>query len=483
VRTTHALLQEIHPAFDVVVRPVPHAGVEVVYIGTIIDHTRVEERLLGPLIRQGRQKARDVTTWLQNTLELGRIQIENDRSSVVRALLDSKAVLCLERGYVVVDVQGLNRRFPEEPQAELSVRGPRDGFTESIETNMSLLRSRLRDPNLVTREFVIGERTRTKTLVLYIGGLADDDVVEEVIRRISRIRVDGVLDSGLVEQWIEDTPWSPYPQLQSTERPDKTVSALLEGRVVVLVDGTPFALLAPTVMISFFQTADDYGQRWISGSVIRLIRFCALALSIFGPSVYIAFTMYNPELIPLNLLLQLAASREGIPFPIVLEAIFMEFMVELVREAANRMPQQVGQSFTVVSGVIIGDIAVTAGIVSPIMVIVVGVTALGAFAIPNYEAAFVTRMIRFPMLLFTSIFGIVGTLWFTLVVAAHLCTLKSFGVPYLTPFVQGVSLEWKDTFVHTPPATQTTRPATYSSPYGWFARGRRRRGERRFRPS
>ena len=298
------------------VRPVPHAAIDVVFITTIVDLTRVEERLLGPLLREGRQRIRSVERWLQDTLELGRIQVERDRDSAVRALLDSKAVLCLERGYVIVDVQGPNRRIPEEPEAEIAIRGPRDGFTESIETNMSLLRSRLRDPNLVTREFVLGSETRSKRRCCSTSR-------DWPIRTLWRKRRGGFTGSGstaysTVASWSNGSTnwWSPYPQLQSTERPDKTVSALLEGRVVILVDGTPFALLAPSVMISFFHTSDDYGQRWLSGSAMRLVRFFALALSIFGPSLYIAFTMYNPELIPLNLLLQLAASREGIRFPL-----------------------------------------------------------------------------------------------------------------------------------------------------------------------
>ncbi len=222
--------------------------------------------------------------------------------------------------------------------------------------------------------------------------------------------------------------------------------------------------------MSFFQTSDDYSQRWISGTAIRFIRVLALALSIFSPSLYIAFTMYNPELIPLNILLQLAATREGIPLPIVFEAIFMEFMVELVREAGNRMPQQMGQSYTIVGGLVLGDIAVQAGIVSPMMVVVVGLTALGAFAIPNYEAAFVTRMIRFPMLIVTSVFGIVGTVVFTLLLFAHLSTLKSFGVPYLTPFAQAAYQDWLDTFIKSPEPLTAIQPATYFSVRGWLRR-------------
>ncbi|MCL6633784.1 MAG: spore germination protein [Alicyclobacillus herbarius] len=474
MRSTEALLGEVRMAPDVVVRPIPVSGVDVVFISTIVDMTRVEERLLGPLTRSpmrgGRRTRRQVLRWLYDTLEVADIQFVDSLQEAVNKLHDSYAVLCYTHGYVTINVQGLERRTPQEPQAELSLRGPRDGYTESLDTNVSLTRSRLRDRQLTFLPFEIGERTHTKVMVMYVKDLANETIVEEVVRRIQNVHVDGVLDSGALEQWIEDNHWSPYPQIQSTERPDKVVAALLEGRVAILVDGTPFALLVPAVMISFFHASDDYSQRWISGSAMRLIRMFALTLSIFSPSLYIALTMYNPELVPVNMLIQLAKTREGIPLPIVFEAAFMELMVELVREAGNRMPQQMGQSFTVVGGLVIGDIAVQAGIVSPMMVVVVGLTALGAFAIPNYEAAFVTRVIRFPMLMATSLFGIVGMLLFTLLIVAHLSTLKSFGVPYLTPFAEAEYIEWIDTFVRGPIQISVIQPGSYWSPRSWLRR-------------
>ncbi|MCL6516291.1 spore germination protein [Alicyclobacillus sp.] len=470
ISSTKKLLRHIDTTFDVVVRPIPESGVEVVYITSIVDLTRVEERLLGPLLQRPLTRRQRLDRWAYETLQLGQVQVTRDVQQAVIKLMDGYAIVCSEKGYVMVNVQGLQRRTPEEPAAEMSIRGPRDGFTESLDTNVSLIRTRLRDARVVMRTFEFGERTKTKVLLIYLKDLANTAIVDEVVRRLESIRVDGLLDSGGLEQWIEDTPWSPYPQIQSTERPDKTVSALLEGRVALLVDGSSFALLAPSVMVSFFQTSDDYSQRWTSGTAIRLIRIFALLLSIFSPSLYIAFTMYNPELLPVNIMIQLAATREGIPLPIVFEAAFMEFMVELVREAGNRMPQQMGQSFTVVGGLVLGDIAVQAGIVSPMMVVVVGLTALGAFAIPNYEAAFVTRMVRFPMLMATSVFGVVGLLWFTLLLFAHLCCLKSFGVPYLTPFAQVAYADWLDSLLKAPTRLSILRPATYWSPGGWRRR-------------
>ncbi|CAM3947976.1 spore germination protein [Alicyclobacillus pomorum] len=470
MKTTQQLLKSIDPSFDVVVRPIPNARMDVVFISTIVDLTRVEERLLGPLTHIPRQRRGDVSDWLDNTLRLSDIKRVSNVDDAVKALFANYAVLCLQREYIIVGVQGLSRRQPQEPSTDIAIRGPRDGFTESIDTNVSLLRTRLKDPKLIFDKFIIGERTRTTVLLAYVRDLAHPDIVREATERIQRVKIDGLLENGVLEQWIEDNPWSPYPQIQSTERPDKTVAALLEGRIAILADGTPFVLLAPAVMVSFFQTTDDYSQRWWSGTVLRLIRIFALMVSIFAPSLYIALTMYNPELIPLTMVLQLAATREGIPLPIVMEALFMELMVELVREAGNRMPHQMGQSYAIVGGLVIGNIAVQAGIVSPMMVIAVALTALGAFAIPNYEAAFVTRMIRFPMLMATSLFGIIGTLGFALILCAHLSTLKSFGVPYLTPFSQMNVPDLKDTLVRPPVQVTTSRPATYWSPRSWLRR-------------
>lgn len=474
MRTTQVLLNKIDLSFDVIVRPVPNANLDVVFIATLVDLTRVEERLLGPLTHVPTKRVRDVSTWLDNTLRLSNIRRVPNVDEAVHALLDNKAVLCLPNEYITVGVQGLNRRSPQEPSTDVAIRGPRDGFTESIDTNVSLLRMRIKDPKLTFDKFVIGERSRTTVLLAYIRDLASPDLVHEATNRLRQVKIDGLLENGVLEQWIEDNHWSPYPQLQATERPDKTAAALLEGRIAFIADGTPFVLLAPSVLISFFQTTDDYSQRWWSGTALRLIRIIAFIVSIFVPSLYIAFTMYNPELIPLKMVLQLASTREGIPLPIVMEALVMEIMVELVREAGNRMPQQMGQSYTIVGGLVIGDIAVQAGIVSPIMVVAVGLTALGAFAIPNYEAALVTRMIRFPMLLATSLFGIIGTLGFALILLAHLSTLKSFGVPYLTPFGQMAVQDLKDTLVRPPVQLTKSRPATYLSIRSWFGRARYR---------
>ena len=461
-----------HPA-DMVIRPVPSAEVEVVYLVTMVEPERVEDRLLGSLVTAGRVPAGtgDLLEWLQQHLRVGAIKQAASLTDANRELMDGMAILCTPAaGFFVADVQGAEHRPPQEPETEAVIRGARDGFTETLQTNLSLIRVRLRDPELCVEERRLGTRSRTKVALVYHPEFVSPDVLNELKKRLESIRIDALLESGHLEEWIEDTPWSPYPQVQTTERPDKVVAALMEGRIAILLEGTPFVLLVPAVMASFFQSLEDYSQRWLSGTLLRLVRISALGVSILAPSFYVAMTIFNPELMPLKMALSLAASREGIPFPIVVEALLMEAMVELLREAGTRMPKPLGQALGIVGGLVIGDIAIKARVVSPIMVIVVGLTALGSFAIPSYEAALTTRMLRFPMVIITGLFGITGLTGFVLLIFAHLCTLRSFGVPYLTPLAQLSYREWGDTLVRAPVRYLLHRPGTYTRRVG-------RRGE------
>lgn len=467
-----------HPS-DMVVRQAPVANIEIVYLTTMTEQKRVEEQLLASLLtaEPPPDKPLDLLPWLQQHLWVGAIEQVDSVQQACRELMDGKAILCTSNGcFFAADVRGSEHRKPEEPETETVVRGPRDGFTEPLVTNLSLIRTRLRDPQLRVEALRLGERSHTKVALLYHAEFVSPDVLRKVKRRIRQMRIDGILESGQVEQWIEGSVWSPFPQVQATERPDKVVAAILEGRVSILVDGTPFALLVPAVLVSFFQSAEDYSHRWLPGTLLRFVRLAALGVSVLAPSFYVAMTMFNPELMPLKLALSLAASREGIPFPIVIEALLMEGMVELLREAGTRMPKPLGQALGIVGGLVIGDIAVKAGIVSPIMVIVVGMTALGSFAIPSYEAALAMRMVRFPMVLATGLFGITGMLVFVLLLFAHLCNLHSFGVPYLTPLAQLSYREWKDVLIRAPIRYLLHRPGTYTGRQGRRGDSRQRWG-------
>lgn len=476
--TTAQLVKTVGHPLDLVIRPMPAAGLEILYLATLVEPQRAEDRLLGSLLNAGPApgEAAALLVWLQEHLRVGTVEQAASAGDAARALTDGKAVLCTGTGALfTAAIEGAEHRQPSDPATEMVIRGARDAFTETLHTNLSLLRARLRDPALRVEEVRVGVRSRTRVALAYHAEFVSPHVLNEVRRRIKGVQIDAIVESGQLEQWIEDSPWAPFPQMQATERPDRVVAAIMEGRIAIVVDGTPFALLAPAVMVSFFQSLEDYSQRWPSGTLLRFVRIGALTLSIIGPSFYVAMTMYNPELMPIKMALSLAASREGIPFPIVVEALLMEVMVELMREAGNRMPKSLGPALGTVGGLVIGDIAVKAGLVSPIMVIVVGVTALGAFAIPSYEAALTARVLRFPMVIATGLFGITGLMASVLFIFAYLCTVKSFGVPYLTPFAQLAYREWRDTLFRMPVRSLLHRPGTYTRRPGWRGKPTSRR--------
>jgi spore germination protein KA len=334
---------------------------------------------------------------------------------------------------LIANTRGWEKRSVEDPATESVVRGPRDGFTESIRVNTALMRRRIRDPMLRIDGLQIGERTRTDVNVAYIQGVVKEGLVGEVMQRLTRIRIDAILESGYIEELIEDSPMSPFATVESTERPDKVASALLEGRVAIFVDNTPFVLIVPTFFWQFLQASDDYYSRYWVGSFFRIVRYIAFIVSFTFPSIYVMLVSFHHEMIPTGLALTIASGKDVVPFPVLFEALLMEIAFELMREAGLRMPKPIGQAVSIVGSLIIGQAAVQAGLVSPFMVIVVAVTGISSFAIPNYAASFSIRLIRFPLLLASGWFGLLGFATVFFLVVLHALSIRSFGEPYLAP--------------------------------------------------
>ncbi|WP_078414843.1 spore germination protein [Priestia abyssalis] len=351
-----------------------------------------------------------------------------------------------------------NKRNIEEPVSEALVRGPRVGFTECISDNTALLRSHGENENLSLTKFQVGKRVKKELVIAYMEEIADPELVEEVKKRIQKIDIDHLPESGYVEQLIEDNYLSPFPQVQNTERPDRVISALLEGRVAILLDGTPFALIVPVTFSMMLQSPEDYYERWIPGTFIRLLRFGAAMISLFAPALYISFISFHPGLIPTKLAISITGTREGVPFPSLIEALIMEVAIEILREAGLRLPKPIGPAMGIVGGLIIGEAAVQAGIVSNIMVIVVAITAISSFALAQYSAGIPLRMLRFVAMFFAAVFGLYGVLLFFLLLCSHLVKLKSFGVPYASPAVPYHLSDWKDFMVRMPLQMMKRRP-------------------------
>lgn len=351
---------------------------------------------------------------------------------IENALLIGKSVLLVEGRPVALTLETKKtiQRNVEEPASETLVRGPRIGFIEELRSNTAIIRQRANDPNLIIKELTLGERNKKKVAVVFIKGLTDEELINDVLSRLGSIKIDDLQESGYIEQLIEDNPYSIFPQVQSTERPDRVIAALLEGRISILLDGTPYALIVPVTLNLIFQTPEDYYQRWIPSSLLRILRYIAAAMTIFLPGLYISLASFHPGLLPTKMAVAMAAGRENIPFPPIIEALIMEVTIELLREAGLRLPRPIGQTIGLVGGVIIGQAAVQANIVSAVMVIIVSVTAIASFTIPHYDFGLPLRIIRFGSMFCAACLGLFGLMMFLLILG-HMFQLKSFGYNFL----------------------------------------------------
>lgn len=358
---------------------------------------------------------------------------------------------------LIIETKGWQQRGVGETKTETVVRGPHDAFTENLRANTGLIRARLRTEKLITEMLQVGKLAPTDVAVMYVNELVNPRLVKEVKRRINAIQVDFLQDSGVLEQFIEDPPAGMLPKTMATERPDRVAAALAEGFVAIIVGQSPYVLVVPTVIWSFLHTAEDTYLRYPFGTFIRLIRFVAVVLALLLPAMYIAVTNYHPEMIPTDLMLAIAAARERVPFPVVIEVLLMELALELIREAGIRIPNVIGPTIGIVGALILGQAAVQAGIISPLLVIVVAVTALSAFTVPNYNFGFAIRSLRFAYIMLAAMWGFYGIMLGIMVLLMHIAGLKSFGVPMLSPVAPNKPSS-PDVILHGPVYKQERRP-------------------------
>ncbi len=397
---------------------------------------------------------------------------ENNYPKVIDAILGADAVLIID-GLDIAFILGAKKwehRSISEPSNENLIRGPREGFNELMKSSVALVRRRIKDPKLTVKFVTVGQRSKTECAVLYLEDVANPVLVNEVRRRLELIDYDGILDSGFIEQFIQDSPYSPFPQIQYTERPDRVAAAILEGRIAIISDGSPNALLAPATLSNFLPSPEDYYESWILSTALRIVRTFGILNSILLPSLYIAFVNFHQEVIPTKLALAMAGARSGVPFTALVEAFLMELTFELLREAGIRLPNPIASTIGIVGGIIIGQAAVSAGLVSPIMVIVVALTAIGSFAIPSFNVALSIRILRFPLMALAGMFGLYGLTAGVILIVLHIVTLKSFGVPYLSPVAPQTLSGLTDTIVRAPIWKRQRRPGIFR-PHNPFRSG------------
>ncbi|AGB40048.1 spore germination protein, GerA family [Halobacteroides halobius DSM 5150] len=438
-----------------------------VYIDGLVNTGLLETAVIDPLLHKlklkdlkNKSNQEKIDMIQESILTSSSTEQQGKLSKIIKLILSGESLLLIDRidKGLIISSKGWEARAVSEPTTESVVRGPRDGFTENLRTNTAHVRRRLRDPGLRIENHTLGRRSQTDVAILYIDDLTNEHILDEAVKRVTNIEIDGVLESGYVEQFIEDSSFSPFPQIQSTERPDKAVANLLEGRVVIIVDGTPFALIIPAVLDQFYQSPEDYYQRFIVASLTRIIRVVGGLISLALPAFYIAITSFHPEMLPTVFMLSIAGGRAQVPLPAYMEAFLMEVIIEILREASVRLPNLIGSTLGIVGALVIGNAAVNAGLVSPSMVIVVALTTLGSFTTPNYNAAIALRILRYILMVLASSFGLYGLMLGLIGITVHLASLKSFGIPYLTPFAPSRISDLKDSIVRFPLWKMVKRP-------------------------
>lgn len=410
-----------------------------VFFRELVDGTKLDEQFLKPILNNISMKF-DIHDQIIERIKdelvpIAQTKIVSTKKDTVNRIIRGEVVLLVESSMQAISIsmkEKLHRQL-EQPDTEAVIRGPKVGFIENLNVNMALIRQQIRTPRLKMEQLTVGEVSETEVIIAYLENAALPEVISEVKKRLAQIEMETVLESGYIEEMIRDARYSPFPVIQMTERPDTVAASLLEGRVAILVDGTPMALIAPATFWHAFQTAEDYYMNFIMATFLRWLRYFFAFISLALPSFFVAVKTYHPEMIPTSLTLSLAAAREPVPFPTLVEILMMEVAFEAIREAGVRLPRQVGQTISIVGVLVIGQAAVQAGIVSAPIVIVVSLTGIASFLIPNNNMSQAIRIIRFPLIISSGIFGLYGIGIALLALLIHLVNLRSFGVYYMTP--------------------------------------------------
>ncbi|HHY28516.1 MAG TPA: spore germination protein [Desulfitobacterium dehalogenans] len=432
----------------------------IVFINGLVDQGAVNLNLINPLMNLDRN-LEDMDTMAlikERALSIANVRATHSFADVVDAVLSGDTVLFIDnsRTALIASLRKSEKRTVDEPKTESVVRGPREGFVESLETNIALLRKKMRNPALKFFTIKIGRETQTEVCVAYLKGIAKDKVVEEVKQRLQRIDTDAILESGYIESFIEDAPLSLFPTVGNTEKPDIVSAKLLEGRVAILVDGTPFVLTVPYLFVEGFQNSEDYYSRPYYATFIRWLRWLGFFFATFAPGLYVAITTYHQEFLPPALLASIAAAQEGTPFPTMVEALLMQTLFEILREAGVRLPRPVGPAVSIVGALVIGDAAISAGLVGAPMVVITALTAISSFVTPSLTD--VGTLSRFSFILAAGVSGLYGVMLAFVGLLTHQVSLRSLGAPYMSPLAPSTISDLKDVLIRAPQWFSLTRP-------------------------
>ncbi|MBK1812347.1 spore germination protein [Clostridium sp. YIM B02505] len=439
----------------------------IVYIDGMVDKMFVSDFVIRQLMKVENfqdyfNNVNSVTLYdyiYDNIITANEVSKENDFPSSIINVLSGNSALFIDGSnqVLIIDSKGFEKRAVDKPTAENVILGSQEAFTENMRTNVSLIRRIIKNQNLKAEVMKVSKTNQAFCSILYIDGLTNMDIVNEAKKRIASIDTDFIIGGGLLTQYIEDSKYSIFPQILNTERPDRTANYLLDGRVAIIVDGTPFIDIVPATFYDFIHAQEDTFLRWQYGSFLRIIRLAGMLVTVLAPALYVALSLFHHEAIPTELLAAMATSKEEVPFPTLIEILMLEFSFELIREGGIRVPGVIGQTLGIVGALILGQAAVAAKLVSPILIIIVAITGLGSFSIPNYSVSLGLRMLRFFFIFLASILGFLGITEGIVIISGLACSLKSFGVPYLSP-VSPTNKDSADLIIRKPIISQKLRP-------------------------
>lgn len=410
------------------------------YNDILVNKEMINKEILSKIKDLSKKQIQNLDKFLPN-INTEKIKKKN----INNKLNNSNLVLIINNNIYSIETKLITDRAISPSTNELNITGPKDSFNENINTNINLIRKRIKSKHLILKESIIGKQTNTKISLLYMNNIANDKLVNEIQNKLNNINIDGIIDSSYIKKYLDTNKL--FPTIIQTERPDKASIALLEGKCIILVENSPYALILPSFLLDFFHTPDDYYQKNINTTFIRLIRLCAFLISLLTPAIYIATTTRNYNLLPYKLLIMLKAGRTFVPFPAYIEAFFMIICFEILKETDIRMSQTSSSAVSILGGLILGDAAVSAGIVSPIMIIVIAISSISGLIFSSLELSNALRTYKILLLILSSILGIYGVLIGLIYLIINLINTKTFNYKYLSPIYPFNKNEIKDSFI------------------------------------
>lgn len=432
--------------------PFQRGMVKLFYIMQLTDRAALTESVVKPLVLHCSSDKKPINAQMtvDGIIFADDCKIESDISKIEEFILSGMVVILFstDKNYIVVNFKKVEHRSVPTPQLTYTVRGPQDCFTENLDVNLSLIRYRLKDKNTQIKKYEVGVRTKSRVAVIYIEDIANNTVVTEIQKRIENIDVDGISESGELQAFLLNNKLQLFPQIGLLERSDMALHSLLEGKVLVLIDGSGIALLAPKTFSEFFYSCDDRYDNKFFGLFARMLRYAAVMIAFTASSVFVAITSFHTDILPSKYAISLAEMQSNVPFTAVIGALIIEFVMELLRESLLRVPKQIGSAIGIVGAIVIGQAAIAAGIFSPLLLIIVSLALLASFAIPDYSLINPFRILKFILLLFTGALGFFGFTIFLTFILAELVSLNSFGVPYLAPWAPFDVYDFLRTFMN-----------------------------------